>query len=67
MNQTLLKARGSFWRDLSNAEVAEIRLQIPKIENDPNYVNYRFFKSPYHKWIILNAMTIPMKTVQRVF
>ena len=67
MSNTLLKARGTIWRDLSNAEKKEIKTQIKNIEYDPNYVNYRFYKSPYHKWIILNANCLPMKTSKSVW
>jgi hypothetical protein len=58
---TALKPKGVYWRDLSQAEKDEITLQIPKIQYDPNYVNYRYYKSAKYKWIICNAFTVPMK------
>lgn len=67
MSNTLLKAKGVFWCDLSNAEKQEIISQIKNIERDPNFLNYRYYKSPYHKWIILNANTIPMKLSRSVW
>jgi hypothetical protein len=67
MSNTLLKARGCLWRDLSNAEKQEIISQIKNIERDPNYTYYKYYKSPYHKWIILNANTIPMKLNRSVW
>lgn len=67
MSNTLLKARGVFWRDLADYEQQEIISQIKNITTDPNYTNYRYYKSPYHKWIILNANTIPMKLNKSVW
>jgi hypothetical protein len=67
MVNTILKSKGVLWRDLSNAEVAEIRLQIKNIERDPNYRDYKYYRSPYHKWIILNANVIPMKLSRSVW
>ena len=58
---TLLKPRGVLWSELSNTEREEINLQIKNIMSDPNYVNYRYYRTQFHKWIICNAMTIPMK------
>jgi len=67
MSKTILKPRGVHWRDLSNAEVAEIRLQIPLIERDPSYTEYKFYRTRYNKWIICNAMTVPMRTSKVVW
>ena len=66
MSNTILKPKGVLWRDLSNAEVAEIRLQIPKIEQDPSYTDYRFYRTQFNKWIICNIWSVPMKTAKVV-
>ena len=55
-----LQLRGSYWKDLSKSEQTELLIQIPKLQNDLNYVKYRFLHSRYNKWIILNAMLLPM-------
>lgn len=67
MSNTILKPRGVYWRDLSNAEVEEIRQQIKNIERDPNYTEYRYYRTQYNKWIICNAMTVPMKLKKSVW
>jgi hypothetical protein len=59
---TLLKPKGVYWRDLSDAEKEEVRLQIENIERDPSYSYYRFYRTQYNKWIICNAMTVPMNS-----
>jgi hypothetical protein len=64
---SIIKSKGVYWRDLSNAEVAEIRLQIKNIERDPSYTEYRYYRTQYNKWIICNAMTVPMRTAKAVF
>ena len=66
-NNTLLKPKGVYWRDLSNAEIAEIREQIKNIERDPCFTDYRYYRTQYNKWIITNAMSVPMKTSKAVF
>lgn len=67
MSNTILKPRGVYWRDLSNAEKDEIRLQIKNVEFDPNYVNYRWYKTSFNKWIICNAFSVPMKTSKNIY
>ena len=67
MNKTLLKPRGVYWRDLSVFEKIEISDQIKNITTDPSYTDYRYYKTNYQKWIICNAMTVPMKTAKAVF
>lgn len=61
MTNANLKPKGVFWRDLSEAEKREIQEQLPKICFDSNYTNYRYYKTQFYKWIICNAMTVPMK------
>lgn len=67
MSTANLKPKGVFWRDLSNAEVEEIREQIKNIEHDPNYTNYRYYRTQFHKWIICNAMTVPMNLKKSIW
>jgi len=64
---SIIKAKGVYWKDLSNAEKDEIRQQIKNIERDPNYTQYKFYKSPFHKWIIPNANLIPMKLSRSIW
>ena len=59
-NSIKLVLRGTYWRELSNAERTDILLQMKNLENDPQHVNYRYFYTPYYKWIIVNAMLVPM-------
>lgn len=64
---TLIKPKGVTWSNLSNAEKDEIRNQIKNIERDPNIYIYRFYKTQFHKWIIPNAMAVPMKTSKAIW
>ena len=61
MSLATLQLRGSYWKDLSESEQQELLAQLPKLQNDPNYVKYRFLRTRYNKWIILNAMCLPLK------
>ena len=67
MSTANLKPKGVFWRDLSNYEQQEIISQIKNICFDPNYVNYRYYKTYFHKWIICNAMTVPMQLKKSIW
>jgi hypothetical protein len=67
MNNTVLKPKGMFWRDLSNAEKEEIRNQITNVEHDPNYVNYKWYRTTFNRWIICNAFAVPMKTNKNIY
>ena len=67
MSTAMLKPRGVYWRDLSKAEKEEIHIQIPLIQIDPSYSDYRYYRTQYHKWIICNAMAVPMKTSKAVW
>jgi hypothetical protein len=67
MSTARLIPKGVLWRDLSAAEKDEIQLQIKNIQFDPNYVNYRYYKTRFHKWIICNAMTVPMQLKKSIW
>jgi len=62
-----LQLQGKFWRDLSESEVEEIEQQIKSIKDDPCYRDYRYFKTKFHKWIIVNAFLVPMKVTTPVW
>lgn len=64
---TLLKPIGCYWKDLCKAEQDEIISQMPKIQIDPNFYKYRFYKSQQYKWIICNVWTVPMKTNKSIW
>lgn len=64
---SLLKKRGQTWNELTNSQVQEIREQIKNIENDPSYTLYRFCKTSFGKWVILNSFVVPMKLKKSVW
>jgi hypothetical protein len=65
-NNTLIKPKGVYWNELSNAEKTDIKNQLKFIERDPNYTTYRYYKTRFHKWIICNAFSVPMKTSKAI-
>ena len=67
MSNTILKPKGVFWRDLSEAEQIEVGNQIKNITSDPNYVLYRYYKTTFGKWIICNAFAVPMALKKSVW
>ena len=62
-----LQLRGDYWRNLTASQQKEIKEQMPRIDEDPNYRDYRFYRSRFHKWIILNAWLLPMKTNKSIW
>jgi len=56
--------KGCLWNDLTNSEKDEIRKQLPRIESDPGYKEYRFRKAMRGRWLITNAMLIPLSTAK---
>jgi len=62
-----LQLRGTLWRDLTGSQKEELQLQIKNIQRDPNFTEYRYYRTPRHRWIILNAFCLPMKTSSSVW
>ena len=60
-NAIKLFKRGTYWRDLSDTERIDIFFQMKTLYKDPQHVNYRYYYTPYFKWVIVNAMLVPMK------
>lgn len=55
-----LQVKGTYYRDLDQDQKIELLEQIPKLKNDLDLFNYRFHKTKFHKWIILNAWCRPI-------
>ena len=67
MSKPLLKPKGVYWRDLSESERIEIQSQIKNITIDPALYEYRFYRTQFNKWIIPNAMAVPLQTKKAVW
>jgi len=61
MNIGLQTKTFKMFRDLSDEELREITSQMPDLGGDPNLGAYKFKKTKFNKWVILNAWTVPMQ------
>ena len=62
--KTLLKPKGSYWRDLQKFQKDELLTQLPSLKTDPNYIHYKYYYSVTFKhWIICNAFTVPIRNL----
>jgi len=55
-----LQVNGSYYKDLSALEKTDLLMQLPDLEKDRHLHFYRFKKTPFDKWIILNAWATPI-------
>ena len=62
-----LQLKGNYFLDLNIHDQIEIQEQIINIKQDPNYTMYRFYKTSFNKWIIVNAFCVPMKSNKSIW
>lgn len=55
-----LQVKGTYYRDLSHDQKTELLEQIPGLKNDLDLYEYRFHKTKFHKWMIVNAWCRPI-------
>lgn len=66
-NHITLDHRGTYWESLSHREQEQILKQFPNIKLDPNYTKYRYSKTNFFNWGILNSMSLPLGTNRVIF
>jgi hypothetical protein len=62
-----LQLKGSLFRDLTGSQKEELLSQLKNLQRDPNYTEYRYYRTQYNKWIIVNAFALPMKTSKNIW
>ena len=65
-NHVTLDLRGNYWGQLSHTEQEQLLKKFPRLKNDPNYSKYRYAKTNLFSWAILDSLSLPLATNERV-